>query len=42
MVVAEAAIECARLEDTLVFKGTQGMPGVLTVESSNTLQLSMG
>jgi len=39
-VVAQAAIECARLEDTLVFKGTPGVPGLLTVEGSNTFQLS--
>ncbi|HIC93077.1 MAG TPA: bacteriocin [Anaerolineae bacterium] len=39
-VVAQAAIECARLEDTLVFKGASGVPGLLTVEGSNALQLS--
>ena len=39
-VVREAAIECARLEDTLVFKGAQGMPGLLTAEGSNKLNLS--
>ena len=38
--VAQAAIECARLEDTLVFKGTQDVPGLLTVEGVNALQLS--
>lgn len=39
-VMREAAIECARLEDTLVFKGAQGMPGLLTAEGSNALELS--
>ena len=38
--VAKAATECARLEDTLVFNGAQGMPGLLVVEGSNTLELS--
>ena len=38
--VAKAAIECARLEDTLAFKGAPGMPGLLVVEGSNTLELS--
>ncbi len=38
--VAKAAIECARLEDTLVYNGMQGMPGLLTVEGSNRLELS--
>ena len=38
--VAEAAIECARLEDGLVFNGTPPMPGLLTVEGANELELS--
>ena len=38
--VAEAAIECARLEDSLVFNGTPPMPGLLTVEGANELKLS--
>jgi uncharacterized linocin/CFP29 family protein len=37
--VASAAIECARVEDTLVFKGTKTVPGLLTAEGSNTLKL---
>lgn len=39
-VVREAAIECARLEDTLVFNGAPGVPGLLTAEGSNKLNLS--
>jgi uncharacterized linocin/CFP29 family protein len=38
--VTEAAIECARLEDDLVFNGAPQMPGLLTVEGSNELKLS--
>ncbi len=38
--VAKTAIKCARLEDTLVFKGAPGIPGLLTVEGSNALELS--
>lgn len=38
--VAEAAIECARLEDQLLFKGGPGAPGLLTAEGSNELKLS--
>jgi uncharacterized linocin/CFP29 family protein len=38
--VREAAIECARLEDGLVFNGTPPLPGLLTVEGSNGLKLS--
>jgi len=37
--VMEAAIECARLEDGLIFNG-KGLPGLLTVEGSNELELS--
>jgi uncharacterized linocin/CFP29 family protein len=38
--VEEAAIECARLEDGLIFNGTPPMPGLLTVEGANELKLS--
>jgi uncharacterized linocin/CFP29 family protein len=38
--VAEAAIECARLEDGLIFNGMPPAPGLLTVEGSNELKLS--
>jgi len=38
--VTKAAIECARLEDTLVFKGAQSTTGLLTVEGLNALELS--
>ena len=38
--VREAAIECARLEDGLIFNGTPPLPGLLTVEGSNELDLS--
>jgi uncharacterized linocin/CFP29 family protein len=38
--VREAAIECARLEDSLIFNGAPPMPGLLTVEGSNELKLS--
>jgi len=38
--VAEAAIECARLEDELIFNGASLIPGLLTVEGSNELELS--
>jgi uncharacterized linocin/CFP29 family protein len=38
--VAEAAIACARLEDHLIFNGTSGVPGLLTVEGTNKLKLS--
>lgn len=38
--VAEAAIECARLEDSLIFNGMPPLPGLLTVEGSNELELS--
>lgn len=39
-VVAKAAIECARLEDGLIFNGAPAVPGLLAVEGSNTLELS--
>jgi len=39
-VVAKAAIECACLEDALVFKGTPGVPGLLTIEGAKALELS--
>jgi uncharacterized linocin/CFP29 family protein len=38
--VMKAAIECARLEDGLIFNGTSGVPGLLTVDGSNSLSLS--
>jgi len=38
--VAEAAIECARLEDGLIFNGIPPAPGLLTVEGSNEIKLS--
>lgn len=38
--VARAAMECARLEDALVFKGVQGVGGLLTVEGAKRVQLS--
>lgn len=38
--VAETAIECARLEDQLLFKGGPRAPGLLTAEGSNALKLS--
>lgn len=38
--VAEAARACARREDALVFQGAAGVPGLLTVEGANTLDLS--
>jgi uncharacterized linocin/CFP29 family protein len=38
--VAEAATACARLEDDLILNGAQGMPGLLTAEGSNALNLS--
>jgi len=38
--VAEAAIECAHLEDNLIFNGAPRMPGLLTVEGSNEMKLS--
>ncbi|MGA9351059.1 MAG: family 1 encapsulin nanocompartment shell protein [Anaerolineae bacterium] len=38
--VAKAAIECARLEDTLIFNGAPAVPGLLTAEDSSALGLS--
>ncbi|MDD1717099.1 MAG: bacteriocin family protein [Methanoregulaceae archaeon] len=38
--VACAAIECARLEDAIIFEGTEGTNGLLTVEGSGALTLS--
>jgi uncharacterized linocin/CFP29 family protein len=38
--VAEATLACARLEDELIFRGTPGMPGLLTVEGSERVALS--
>ncbi|MDP3879514.1 MAG: family 1 encapsulin nanocompartment shell protein [Dehalococcoidales bacterium] len=38
--VAAAAIECAKLEDELVFKGTKDTAGLLTAKGSNQLKLS--
>ncbi len=38
--ITKAAIECAKLEDALVFKGTKETPGLLTAEGSKQLQLS--
>jgi uncharacterized linocin/CFP29 family protein len=38
--VTEAAIECARLEDDLIFNGAPQMPGLLTVEGASELSLS--
>jgi uncharacterized linocin/CFP29 family protein len=37
--VAEAAVECARMEDALIFNGMV-LPGLLTAEGSNGLELS--
>jgi uncharacterized linocin/CFP29 family protein len=38
--VAATAIECAKLEDELVFKGTKDAVGLLTARGSNQLKLS--
>jgi uncharacterized linocin/CFP29 family protein len=38
--VAQAAIECAKMEDEVVFKGTKEAPGLLTAKGSNSLKLS--
>jgi uncharacterized linocin/CFP29 family protein len=38
--VALAAIECAKMEDELIFKGTREAPGLLTAKGSNSLKLS--
>jgi uncharacterized linocin/CFP29 family protein len=37
--VSEMASECARLEDDLVFYGTDNVPGLMTVEGSNSMNL---
>lgn len=37
---AEAAVECARNEDTLLFEGAMENPGLLTMEETNALKLS--
>ncbi|HOT03086.1 MAG TPA: family 1 encapsulin nanocompartment shell protein [Methanolinea sp.] len=37
---AEAAIECARTEDTLIFEGAAGSKGLLTMEDCGMLKLS--
>jgi len=39
--VTEAAIACAHQEDELVFNGAPNVPGLLTVEDSNSLDLSL-
>jgi len=38
--VAEAAAACARLENRLIFNGGPRVPGILTMEDSNELNLS--
>lgn len=38
--VADAAMECARLEDELVFKGTKDAPGLLVTRGCHQLSLS--
>jgi len=38
--VAAAAIDCARQEDTLVFRGARGAAGLLTAEGTNSLKIS--
>jgi uncharacterized linocin/CFP29 family protein len=38
--VAEATIECARLEDDLIFHGAANMPGLLTAEGACRMDLS--
>jgi len=38
--VVQAAIECAWLEDGLIFNGKPPLPGLLTAEGSNELELS--
>jgi uncharacterized linocin/CFP29 family protein len=37
--VSETARECARLEDDLIFNGMHNMPGLLTVEGANSMNL---
>jgi uncharacterized linocin/CFP29 family protein len=38
--VAEAAIECARLEDELIFHGAPNMPGLLAAAGSSRIEMS--
>jgi uncharacterized linocin/CFP29 family protein len=38
--VYAAAIECARIEDELVYKGTKDVPGLLTAKGSSQVKLS--
>ena len=38
--VAESAIACAQQEDGLIFNGAPGMPGLLTAEGANKMDLS--
>jgi uncharacterized linocin/CFP29 family protein len=38
--VAKAAIECANMEDNLIFNGAPGVPGLLTMKGANELALS--
>jgi uncharacterized linocin/CFP29 family protein len=38
--VATTALECARMEDELVFNGTKDAPGLLTSEGGNKVKLS--
>jgi uncharacterized linocin/CFP29 family protein len=37
--VSETTRACARMEDNLIFNGTVNMPGLLTVEGSNSMNL---
>jgi uncharacterized linocin/CFP29 family protein len=39
--VTETAMACARLEDNLIFNGAPGVPGLLTVEGANEMNLSV-
>jgi uncharacterized linocin/CFP29 family protein len=36
----EAALACAKLEDKLIFDGTEGVPGLLTVDGAHDFELS--
>jgi uncharacterized linocin/CFP29 family protein len=38
--VFSAAIDCARWEDEVIFKGTEEVPGLLTAEGGNELKIS--
>jgi uncharacterized linocin/CFP29 family protein len=38
--VAEATLECAHLEDELIFRGAAGVTGLLTADGSNRMALS--